>query len=74
MTDFLIVTTRRSTMPTATGGRCLDTDDHRPEPKRWRLAPYVFVIALMLLALFAQKQATDVSILATGPLPAINIP
>jgi hypothetical protein len=65
---------RRLTMPTATDERSLDTYKDRPNSGRWRLAPYVFLIALMFLAVFAQNQPIEVSILPTGPLPAINIP
>jgi hypothetical protein len=39
-----------------------------------RLASYVFLIGLIVLAVFTQKQLPEVSIHPTGPLPAVNIP
>jgi hypothetical protein len=61
-------------MPIVAGAHRLDTSDDRPESGRWRLASYAFLIALILLAVFTQTQPAEVSILPTGPLPAINIP
>jgi hypothetical protein len=64
---------RRSAMSMATGTHRLDTSGAIGS-KRWRLASYVFLIALIALAIYAQNQPPEISIQPTSPLPAVNIP
>ncbi|MCK1389489.1 hypothetical protein [Bradyrhizobium sp. 1] len=61
-------------MSAASGMRHLATSGDSSQSGTWRLAPYVFLVALIVLAAYVQKQPSDVLIHPTGPLPAVNIP
>ncbi|WP_441234911.1 hypothetical protein [Bradyrhizobium sp. 930_D9_N1_4] len=61
-------------MSAASGTHRLATSGDSNQSGAWRLAPYGFLVGLIVLAAYAQTQPAEISIHPTGPLPAVNIP
>ncbi|WP_234681237.1 hypothetical protein [Bradyrhizobium monzae] len=61
-------------MTKTTGRRRLETPDDRADSRRWQLVSSFFLVGLVVLAIFTQKQLPDDPIRPTGPLPAVDIP